>query len=106
MPGAFDHVVDPKPGDFVYCDPPYDGGFVGYTPEGFGMDMQTRLRDSAIVWKERGAEVLISNADTPAIRELYRGFEIVSVEAPRPINADPKGRGAAKEVLVRIRGLE
>ena len=103
------HIADfqeaaPEAGDFVYCDPPYDG--IGtrsmYGAEGFGEDQQRRLRDCARVWAGRGADVMLSNADTPLVRRLYGEppFVLHPVTAPRYINRDGNGRGPVGELIV------
>ncbi len=43
---------------------------------------------------------MLSNSDTPFIRELYRDFTITRVRAPRFINSNPARRGPQTEVLV------
>ena len=95
-------MVAPGAQDFIYCDPPYDGTFTGYDSQGFGEPEQRRLRDTALKWHKIGAAVMISNADTGMIRNLYAGspFTIHEVSAPRNINCDGKGRGHAAELLI------
>ncbi|MDR2650492.1 MAG: hypothetical protein LBB94_12375 [Clostridiales bacterium] len=46
---------------------------------------------------------LLSNSDTPFIRELYddNRFEIIKVKAKRAINSDSAGRGEVDEVLIK-----
>jgi DNA adenine methylase len=92
-------------GDFVYFDPPYHSpnrsGFTGYQAAGFGEDEQRRLRDTFADLARRGVSCLLSNSDTPFIRELYRDFEIIGLEARRAINSNAAGRGTVGEVLVR-----
>lgn len=94
-------------GDFVYMDPPYDpvsetSSFSQYTAGGFNREEQMRLRDCALGLKRRGVKVLLSNADSPYIRALYRdGFEIIRVEASRSINSKGSGRGNVGELLIR-----
>ncbi len=94
--------IAPEAGDFVYCDPPYDGTFTSYAPGGFGDAEQELLRDTVIRWRNDGVSVMISNSDTRLIRDLYAGseFEIHEVVAPRHINSDGKGRGNVEELLV------
>jgi DNA adenine methylase len=75
-------------GDFVYLDPPYPplngtSNFAHYTPDRFGADDQEALAKVAIQLKKRGCDVLISNADTPAIRRLYKQFNIRSLPVTR-----------------------
>jgi len=98
-------VKDAKSGDFVYFDPPYDpvsetSSFTSYAQEGFGKAEQYELRDVFRELNERGCKVLLSNSDTPFIREIYEGFHIVTVQANRAINSKADGRGKINEVLV------
>ena len=105
MLGDFGRTVHPAKGDFIYCDPPYDGTFSDYHAAGFAQDAHRRLRDAADCWADKGAKVLLSNADTEAMRELYdRGFAIEAVQAPRSINANAKGRSSAAELLIVSNG--
>ena len=99
--GDFSKVL-PKATDFIYADPPYDGTFSSYDSSGFAEDDQRRLRDSAIKWHDAGASVMISNADTPLIQELYnrKPFIVHSVTAPRNISSKANGRGAVSELLI------
>ena len=102
--GDFERVVQPNDGDFIYCDPPYDSCFAGYQAAGFPEEAQRRLRDAAEGWAGEGAIVLLSNADTPAMRKLYANFIVEEAQAPRPINTNGAGRGNAAELLIRSRG--
>jgi DNA adenine methylase len=93
-------------GDFVYFDPPYvpvsnTSYFTSYTPGGFGWDEQQRLASVFARLAERGIQVMLSNSDVPAVRQLYAGFRIDRVEATRRINCDSEGRGKIGEVVVR-----
>jgi DNA adenine methylase len=113
------HAIDLRCGDFaetvktaeersfVYFDPPYHGAaktsFAAYQAGGFDENEQGRLRDLVISLTERGVPCLLSNADTPFIRALYRepGLRIISVSAKRPINSRAGDRGNTGEVLVK-----
>ncbi|WP_168185835.1 DNA adenine methylase [Magnetospirillum sp. ME-1] len=102
----YSHVlVMARPGDFVYFDPPYDTergeGSVGYTTTGFSRMDQQELWQVCIKLHRMGARWMQSNADTPFIRRLYRAFRIEGIHAPRSLAGDPKGRAAAREVIVR-----
>lgn len=95
-------------GDFVYFDPPYvplsdTASFTSYTKSGFGPNEQAALRDCARNLVERGVRVLISNSDTPLIRELYADepFKIGTVFASRAVNSKAERRGKVAEVLIR-----
>lgn len=96
---------DAKEGDFVFADPPYyplnAGSFVAYGACVFGRADHTRLRDHMLRLKERGVQVMITNSDTPEVRELYAdGFTIERVMVPRAINSNGAKRGAVGEVII------
>lgn len=91
--------------DFVYLDPPYQplsstSSFTGYTKGNFGLDDQKRLADSFKSLNRRGCYVMLSNSDTAAIRDLYKGFRIETVFATRAINCNAERRGRISEILV------
>src|SRR6478609_114856 len=94
-----------QPGDLVYFDPPYvplnpTSNFASYTEVGFGLAAQKRLSGVFRDLADRGVKVVLSNSNTPLVRELYEGFEIREVMARRSINSKADGRGAIAELLV------
>jgi DNA adenine methylase len=97
---------------FVYFDPPYHpfkkSGFTAYQAGGFGEDEQRRLRDVFRELTGRGVPCLLSNSDTPFIRELYQDkmFVIMGVSASRAINSAAAGRGKISELLVKNRAAK
>lgn len=102
-------VQEAKKGDFIYFDPPYDplsetASFTSYSNKGFTRADQKRLRDLYVELHERGCYVLLSNSDTPFIRELYEKItpkiNVVSVQATRAINSQAAKRGKIGELLV------
>ena len=78
-------------GDFIYFDPPYlpvsvYSDFKRYTPDQFRDADQVEL---ARVFREldaKGCRVVLTNSEHPRTRELYAGFSIHVVSAPRFIN--------------------
>ena len=67
---------------FFYCDPPYTYG-CGYeitTTEGFEHE---RLRDTL---KDIKGRFLLSYDDSPKVRVLYKGYEMIEVERLNGIN--------------------
>ena len=100
--GDFTRTFQPRPDDFIYCDPPYDGCFTGYQPDGFGDEDQKRLRRQADIWLAGGSGVLISNARTAMITKLYKGtaYQTHVIKAQRLISADASTRGATDEVVI------
>jgi DNA adenine methylase len=106
--GDFERAVEMAGrGSFIYFDPPYHSSdntnFTGYQAGGFGEDEQRRLCDVFIARTDACAKCLLSNSDTPFIRELYSDnrFEIIEVKAKRVINSDSAGRGEVDEVLIK-----
>jgi DNA adenine methylase len=100
-----DTVVSAKRGDVVYFDPPYipvskTANFTGYAAGGFGDGDQERLRSLMEKLDTKGVHVLLSNSDTPRARELYDGFKIESVQAPRRVNSKGNKRGNVGELLI------
>lgn len=96
-------------GDVVYCDPPYasppgEGStFTGYTTGNFSHADQADLASLAHEAAARGATVVISNHDTPEMRDLYKGMEIHSVEVRRSVAANADRRGTASELIAVLR---
>lgn len=94
------------PGMFVYLDPPYHplsntARFTSYVAGSFGEEEQRRLAGAFQTLDQRGCKVMLSNSDTPFIRELYRGYNLVEVEARRAINCKGDGRGLITELVIR-----
>jgi DNA adenine methylase len=103
----FDGVLDrAQRGDLVYFDPPYlpmsrTASFTTYAAGGFDIDLQLRLARTFDELARRGCYVMLSNSDVPAAHELYRGWRIETISAPRSINARSDRRGPVSEVLVK-----
>jgi len=92
--------------DFVYLDPPYaplspTANFAGYTKDGFSPQDQVVLAEFCQRLDSRGIKFLLSNSHTEFILDLYSGFRIETVEAPRAINSRSDKRGKVLEVLIR-----
>jgi len=102
----FDRVVDrASKGDFVYFDPPYvplseTANFVNYAQNGFGLADQERLAEVFRKLAENRVFVMLSNSDTPWVREHYRGFPFVEVKAIRNVNSRSDKRGPVGELIV------
>jgi DNA adenine methylase len=94
-----------KSGDFVYFDPPYHplsgtAYFTSYTEGSFGEADQRELAAVYAKLADRGCKVMLSNSDTPLIRDLYSDFHIHRVLARRSINSNGERRGKIAEVVV------
>lgn len=104
---AFDIGPRVRRGDLVYFDPPYDpispsASFTSYARFSFGREEQERLSCFFRRLANRGVHVLLSNSDTPFIRELYKDFKIDRVYARRAINSRADRRGTVGEVIVSV----
>ncbi|HRN68348.1 MAG TPA: Dam family site-specific DNA-(adenine-N6)-methyltransferase, partial [Promineifilum sp.] len=108
----FTSILDyAQAGDFVYFDPPYHplsptANFTAYDRHGFGPDDQRHLRDVFAALGDRGVRAMLSNSDTPLIRDLYAGFRIDQVFVARAVNSKASGRGKVAEVIVRNFGFD
>lgn len=105
--GDFEEMLeDAGADDFVYLDPPYvplskTANFTAYTSGAFTEADQRRL--AAVVHRltDRGGRVLLSNSDTPLVRDLYAGYDIREVYVPRNINSNAQGRRKIAELAIR-----
>lgn len=79
--------------DFIYVDPPYyplspTASFTSYAKEEFGEGEQRELHARFADAARRGVRVMLSNSDTPFIRNLYGDFQIHTVQARRAVNCE------------------
>lgn len=94
-----------RKGDFVYFDPPYQpltatSNFTSYTKDQFGMEQQCHLAEVFKQLVKRGCYVLLSNSDSELVRNLYRDYQQVEIQAPRFINSKSAGRSSIAELLI------
>lgn len=103
---SFESVLDrAERGDLVYFDPPYvplspTSNFTAYAQNGFGVKEQEKLADTFETLARRGISVLLSNSDTPWVRERYAQHQIVGVSARRNVSSRGGERGPVGEVIV------
>lgn len=101
-----------KAGDFVYLDPPYlplsdTSKFYFYTERRFRAPDLTALAGACADLTARGVAWVMSNRDTPLVRELFASAEIVSLTARRSVAAQNRRDVeaiASPEVIVVGRG--
>lgn len=91
--------------DFVYIDSPYvpfsdTASFTDYAKTGFALAEHQRLAKMYRELDSRGVRMLLSNNDTPLVRELYAGYTIESIAVKRMINRNAQKR-FGQEVLIR-----
>jgi DNA adenine methylase len=74
-----------KEGDFIYLDPPYSpesttAYFTSYTTNGFSNKDQEKLAETYKQLDEMKCKVMLTNSNTPLVRELYAPFAITEVD--------------------------
>lgn len=100
-----DAIAEAKRDDFLYFDPPYHplsktSNFTSYTKSGFAEKDQEQLSKVFVELNTRGCKVMLSNSESPKIRELYAGFHFHTVQASRAINCKAEGRGKITELII------
>jgi DNA adenine methylase len=98
-----------KPGDVVYCDPPYvplskTANFTDYSAGGFTEQDQTDLTHWAEILSSQGIPVLISNHSTPFTNKAYRNAQIERFAVQRFISCNGNNRHHANELLALFGG--
>jgi DNA adenine methylase len=94
-------------GDFVFIDPPYTvkhnlNGFLKYNEKIFSWEDQIRLRKSISKAIDRGARILILNADHRSIKDLYKGIGTMSsLKRASVIAGKSDARGTFNELAIR-----
>jgi len=89
-------------GDFVYLDPPYapetDTSFVGYTDQGFSLDLHQLLFQRI---QELPSNFMLSNSDVSLVRNHFKEkYNTLSVLCKRSIHSKNPG-AKAKEVIIK-----
>ncbi len=101
--GTFERSnVFAEEGNFYYLDPPYAGTYNSYRKEGFSEDLQKKLMEFCKALHKKGVKFMLSNSDTPLIRDLYRykHFNIREIKAPRYVSCKSDGRVKVTELLI------
>jgi DNA adenine methylase len=83
----------PRPGDFVYLDPPYPplnetSNFTHYTTSRFSWKDQENVAQLANEIRNRNCFVMVSNSDIERVRGLYSGWHIHTLPVTRWIAAN------------------
>lgn len=93
-------------GDFVFVDPPYTAshnknGFIEYNEKIFSWQDQIRLADTIKNARNRGAAIVLTNADHSSVRELYSDeFLIAEIDRRSAIAGDTSKRRLISELLI------
>lgn len=105
----FEPVIDKsRRGDFVFLDPPYTvkhnkNGFIKYNENLFSWDDQVRLAKAVARAERRGVKLLVSNADHPSVRELYKDIgETIALNRYSVIGGGAGYRANTSEIVVKV----
>lgn len=100
-------LANAKKGDLVYMDPPYQpvsktASFTSYDKNGFGENDQRALADLVVKLVKKNVNIILSNSNTPLIKELYpkKRFTVQEVQANRNVNSKASGRGKITELII------
>ena len=105
----FEELIDQAmEGDLVFADPPYtvrhnNNGFIKYNEKLFSWDDQIRLSKALTRARERGAKVLLTNANHESVKELYSSehFSLKTVSRYSSISAKNSGRNQFEELIIQ-----
>lgn len=98
--------------DFIFADPPYaisqnQNSFIQYNGKLFSWRDQQRLFNALVRARERGAVIVSTNAQFPALREMYEQaqFFVQTIHRYSSISGQSKGRGQQEELLISSRPI-
>lgn len=98
-----DVLEEAESGSFAFIDSPYaplnPTSFVDYTKEGFSYEDHIRLAKAFKDLSDRGVYCMLTNHDTPLIRELYKDYKIEVVDVRRSINRNGKDRKGTEVII-------
>ncbi len=103
---GYDTVLKRIPDDsFVYLDPPYaplstTSSFTSYQPGQWLDEDQCILADHCKMLNKRKIKFMQSNSTAPICFNLYKRYQINTLDSIRRINAQGDGRGAIKELVI------
>ena len=91
-------------GDFLFVDPPYtvrhnENGFLKYNENIFSWADQVRLHKSLQAAAERGASIVITNADHASLHELYVDFDYRRLKRSSVLAGKASKRGQTSEAM-------
>lgn len=103
--GHYSRVMDRAlPGDLIFCDPPYvpfsKNGFVNYSATGFSEDDHRELAECVKRCRARGVHVILTNSDTPLVRELYKDLPIIEIITKNSMNTSKAGDKSYVELMI------
>ena len=86
-----DSINNATEGDFVYLDPPYAPknrtSFVGYTENGFDIDMHKNLFKLTKALTKNNIKFAMSNANVELVKNNFVGYTFIEISARRAIHS-------------------
>jgi DNA adenine methylase len=93
-------------GDFVYLDPPYvpvnKKSFVGYTANGFDIDMHKNLFKLTKELTTKNINFAMSNSNAEFVKKSFEGYILTEISARRAINSKNPGSKVTDVLIVNI----
>ena len=97
-----------KEGDFIYLYPPYSPSsstayFTNYTTDGLSYNDQKKLAGVFRQLNEMKCKIMLTNSNTPLVRELYAPFAkyTIEVDSKRAINSNTAKREDHTDLIIR-----
>jgi DNA adenine methylase len=87
--------------EFWFLDPPYDSKYNGYTSGKFSQKDQERLSNFCGEISKADSYFMLTSSDTPFIRELYKGCNIIKSNVQHSISSKASTRSVLhKEIII------
>ena len=93
--------ITPASQQFYYMDPPYHTTFSDYDKSDFKEDQHKLLALKCEEINNKGAYFMLSNSDTPFVRNLYKNFNIEQISAKRSVSCKASTRKREDELIIR-----
>lgn len=92
--------------DFIFLDPPYypvssSSTFTNYWSEPFNHNEHLRLYDEFKRLDKKGCHVLLTNSNTPQIKEIFSEYDQIEITGTNSINCDGNNRDNHKQLIIR-----
>jgi DNA adenine methylase len=100
-----DTLMEARAGDLVFLDPPYTtahnvNGFIKYNQKIFSWQDQERLQRCVVAARQRGARILLTNANHDSIHALYETLGLPQIlDRASVISGSTEARTKTSEVL-------
>ena len=98
-----DSIKNTTKDDFIYLDPPYapetSKSFVGYTKDGFNIDMHKNLFKLTKELSKKQVKFVMSNAKVDLITENFKEYKMEETKARRAINSKNPGASTTEVII-------